>query len=534
MKKKEPNFIFETSWEVCNKVGGIYAVLSTRARSMQRIYGDNLLFIGPDIWKGNYPDDFVVEEVDSGFKQYLLSDFGLKVAMGRWAVPGNPRVALVDFSPCFIAKNDIYARMWNSFKVDSLHAYGDYDEASMFGYASGVLIHAFYLYYSLGKQSVVAHFNEWMTAFGLFYLRDNVPSIASVFTTHATTVGRSIAGNNKPLYDYMKGYFGNQMARELNVESKHSVERQAALWADCFTTVSDITNVECTQLLEKSADVVTPNGFENDFVPAPLLLESKRSSSHTLLLDVASRVLGYQVSNDAVVCATSGRYEFKNKGLDVSIAALSRVRTLNLNRDLIAFIFVPAWHKGVANFGADQSFVTHSLVEPYNDRILRELSYYGFSNSSNERVKVIFVPAYLMGSDGVFNLSYYDVLMGVDFSLFPSYYEPWGYTPLESVAFGVPTITSDLAGFGIWCGKGDISDGVAVVHRNDHNFDEAVENVISQIIRFFDINSLDELNRMRKNAQNIARNAEWNNFFKYYVKAYNIAISNCARRNKEF
>lgn len=193
--------------------------------------------------------------------------------------------------------------MWDNYKVDSLHAYGDYDEAAMFGYAAGIVMKAYIDFTDMDPKGVAAHFNEWMTAFGLFYINTRAPQVATLFTTHATTVGRSIAGNGKPLYDYMPGYFGDQMAEELNVQSKHSVEKQAAHTADCFTTVSEITDDECAQLLERRADVVTPNGFEPDFVPKGKNLTETAAASREKLIEVAERVIGYPLQPNVTICA---------------------------------------------------------------------------------------------------------------------------------------------------------------------------------------------------------------------------------------
>ncbi len=534
MRYIEPEFIFETSWEVCNKVGGIYAVLSTRARSMSELYGDNVLFVGPMLSQDTLPVDFKEEAWDKKFVKFVMSRFGLKVRIGRWQVPGTPKVALVDFAPLYERKNDFYGEYWNEFGVDSLHAYGDYDESSMFGCAAGMVMHAYYEHFKLG-DNVIAHFNEWMTGFGLFYMRRNVPAVATLFTTHATTVGRSIAGNGKPLYDYMPGYFGDQMAAELNVESKHSVEKKAAHFADCFTTVSDITDVECRQLLEKPADVVTPNGFEFDFVPAAgKALTSLHDKSRKQLIEVAEKVLGYSLPADCVLCATSGRYEYKNKGIDVFVGAMNRLRSIDLNRTVVAFALVPAWQMGACTeWNDDNRFTTHVLGDFAGDPLLRQLRECGFSNSEADRVKVIFVPAYLVGDDGIFNRPYFDVLAGFDFTLFPSYYEPWGYTPMESVAFSVPTITSDKAGFGLWAngGEGHIESGVAVVHRTDSNYHEACAAVADEC-RSFIVLSDDQakVKAIGAAARKIARSAQWKNFFKHYQRAYHVALANLAKR----
>ena len=254
----------------------------------------------------------------------------LKIRTGRWTIPGNPIAILVDFNKYYKDKNTIYTQLWEDFKVDSLHAYGDYDEASMFSYAAAKVVESFYNKY-LGKEDkVIYHGNEWMTGLGLLYIKKHLPQIATIFTTHATSIGRSIAGNNKPLYDYLFAYNGDQMAEELNV--------------DCFTTVSEITGKECEELLGKPADVILPNGFEDDFIPKGAFFTKKRAAARKKALQVANALLGTQLDDDTLIVSTSGRYEFRNKGVDVYIEALNRLlRDNGMKKTVLAFIEVPGW-----------------------------------------------------------------------------------------------------------------------------------------------------------------------------------------------
>ena len=265
-----PDYIFESSWEVCNKVGGIYTVLSTRANTLQEKFRDRIFFIGPDVWQGKENPLFIESDnLCAAWKEHALEKDELSVRVGRWNIPGEPIVILVDFQPFFEKKDDIYTEMWNRFQVDSLHAYGDYDEASMFSYAAGKVVESFYRYNLTETDKVVYQAHEWMTGMGALYIQEAVPEIGTIFTTHATSIGRSIAGNNKPLYDYLFAYNGDQMAQELNMQSKHSIEKQTAHYVDCFTTVSEITNNECKELLDKPADVVLMKSRLSD-VPAAI------------------------------------------------------------------------------------------------------------------------------------------------------------------------------------------------------------------------------------------------------------------------
>ena len=302
----KPDFIFESSWEVCNKVGGIYTVLSSRAKTLQDEMKDHIIFIGPDFWKENESPYFKEEKLLFAEWQCAAKEQGLKVRVGRWTVPGEPIAVLVDFNPFFEQKNEIYGWLWENYQVDSLHAYGDYDEASMFSYAAALVVESIYKEFKLQDSRVIYHANEWMCGLGALYINNKLPQIGTVFTTHATSIGRSIAGNQKPLYDYLFAYNGDQMAGELNMQSKHSIEKQTALYVDCFTTVSDITANECKELLDKPVDVVLPNGFDNSFVPKGAAFTRKRKAARKRLLEVANALLGEQLGDDTLIVSTSG------------------------------------------------------------------------------------------------------------------------------------------------------------------------------------------------------------------------------------
>lgn len=545
------DLLFETSWEVCNKVGGIYAVLSTKAKTLQQQHKDKVIFIGPDIWTKDNESPFFIES------KSLLSDWKVKarfpermtVRVGRWNIPGKPIAILVDFKSLFQYKNELYGKMWEHYKVDSLHAYGDYDEACAFAYGSALVIQSLVNFKRYSGKKVIAHFDEWTTAMGLLYVKTYLPQVATVFTTHATSIGRSICGNGKPLYDYMRGYNGDQMAGELNMESKHSLEKAAAQNADAFTTVSNVTARECEQLLERKP-IVTPNGFELNFVPKGAKYNESRAIAREKLLKVASALTGEKYDDDTFLLATSGRCEFRNKGLDVGIDALNVVRyelnkTQTSHRKILAFITVPGWtdapradlveaiDKGESNTPLFDPIITHSIHNFDSDNIYGKLNYLGLRNENHDKVKVIYVPSYLNGNDGVFNMSYYDLLIGFDLTIFPSYYEPWGYTPLESVAFAVPTITTDLAGFGQWVaesqGMESKKSGVEVIHRTDSNYSNTVMTVAQSIMNVFALKPA-EWHKMSRTAQKTAKLALWSNFIKYYDIAYSQALEAANKR----
>ena len=544
-----PDYIFESSWEVCNKVGGIYTVLSSRAKTLQDRMKDQILFIGPDVWKEKESPYFKEDKSLFANWQWEAKESGLLIKVGRWTVPGEPIAILVDFNPYFEKKNEIYGWLWENYQVDSLHAYGDYDEASMFSYAAALVVESFYKHFLNEKQKVIYHANEWMCGLGALYINNKMPQIGTIFTTHATSIGRSIAGNQKPLYDYLFAYNGDQMADELNMQSKHSIEKQTAFHVDCFTTVSDITARECVELLGKPVDVVLPNGFDNSFVPKGPAFTKKRKAARRRLLDVANALLGESLDDDTLIISTSGRYEFRNKGIDVFVEAMNRLlRDKELHKPVLAFIEVPGWvgepRKDLQDrLKSPQSAYTESLEVPQithwlhnmsHDNVLGMMKYYDMHNRKDERVKVIFLPCYLDGNDGIVNMTYYDVVLGNDLCIYPSYYEPWGYTPLEAVAFKVPCITTDLAGFGLWANSvfghnGKLEDGVKVIHRTDYNYSE-VADAIKDAVADFSNMSKKQIDDCRKHAEALSNKALWSEFIKYYDEAYNIALHRAEAR----
>ena len=542
-----PDVVFETSWEVCNKVGGIYTVLSTRAKTLQQKFQDNLIFIGPDLCQdGNNPLFIEDKKLHKDWSK-SLQNIGIPVRIGRWDIPGQPLTVLVNFQSLFAQKDEIYGRAWELFQVDSLHAYGDYDEASMFSYAAGKVAEVIVQQSFVGKK-VIYQAHEWMSGLGMLFLQYNCPEVRTIFTTHATSIGRSIAGNNKLLYAYFNGYNGDQMARELSMEAKHSIEKQSAHRTHCFTTVSDFTDKECAQLLDKPADVVLPNGFELDFVPKRTAFTSKRRQARQRIFQVAKALTGQTFDNDTLIISTSGRNDFRCKGFDVYMEAMKQLneQLRGTNQQVLSLIEVPCWLLGprtdvqerlqlkgkkaeAINTPLHTPIISHDLYNLNEDRIVNLIKSMGFEDCTNNNVKVILVSCYLDGNDGIFDLHYYDLLTANDLTIYPSYYEPWGYTPLESVAFKTPCITTDLSGFGQWVDSvlgrtGTLTDGVSVLHRDDNNYFECAAEICQVIQQFMNAPKADR-DKMRRNAAKFANKAQWENFVAYYYKAYEFALN---------
>ncbi len=545
----EIDLLFETSWEVCNKIGGIYTVLSSKAKTLKEQLKDRLIFIGPDVWSDENPSPYFTESktLMRLWAQNARLPEGIDVRVGRWDIPGKPVAILVKFDGMYANKDAAYSRMWELYHVDSLHAYGDYDEGCAFARAAAEVIKSIITFNKSEHSHTIAHFDEWTTAMGLLTLKADMPEVATVFTTHATSIGRSICGNGKPLYDQLKNYNGDQMAEELNMQSKHSLEKAAAWNADCFTTVSDVTADESEQLLGRRP-VVTPNGFELNFVPARTRYNAARKSARACILEVAHALTGIDYNDNTFIVASSGRCEFRNKGLDVFLDSMKALADRSLNRRVLALVLVPAWCGGPRADLRNQidsrlhsrlsdPVITHRLNNYSDDPVNRRIHEIGFTNDSASKVDVIYVPCYLDGNDGIFDLTYYQLLPGLDATVFASYYEPWGYTPLESVAFGVPTVTTTLAGFGRWIEEIEIkptftSCGVEVVERTDGNYHKVV-TAITDSIEVLASAAPEAIADIRRNAAEIAAKAQWTDFISYYYTAYCDALACADIRNKK-
>jgi len=540
-KKKEllqPDYLFEVSWEVCNKVGGIYTVVATKALHLQSQLGRRHIFIGPDVWmhRSGNPDFIEDPMLYRSWKAQARAE-GLTFRVGQWNIPGKPLAILVDYKQHLPQADTILGALWKDFGVDSLSGNWDYKESAVFGVIAGRVIESFWNYNLKGGEKVVAQFHEWQTGAGILQLKRSGIPVATAFTTHATMMGRCLAGNNLPLYNDITQYNGDEMARRFNVTAIYSLEKKSAENADVFTTVSDITAKECAQFL-RPVDVVTPNGFDNSFTPATAAEYKKRHDlARERLVQVATAMSAEEVPADALFLCIGGRYEYRNKGIDVFLDALDKVnRGESVGRSIQAFILIPSGHQGPDKALVDkldghgdvnyQTQVSHVLQNAGYDSIMNRLREHGLTNALGDKVKVYFIPSYLNGDDGIFNLPYYTMLCGMDLALFPSYYEPWGYTPLESLAFRIPTLTTTLAGFGLWVKThyNKPHPGITVLDRDDNNYDEVVEGVAGRIR---ELAGIDKVARQlyRENAREVSQIALWSRQIQYYEQAYSLALA---------
>ena len=530
-------FISEVSWEVANKVGGIYTVLSSRAGEMMLRHGaEQVLFVGPRLRPMEEMVDFRAETFCITLPSHIsLLGVELPITQGYWLTPGGEaQTILVDYTPLASVRDQLYYLMWQHYGIQSDLGYGDYDDSCLFAVAAAATLLAVTPQLASPGSQPIAIYNEWITGMGLLYHRLQQPNLRSLFITHATTVGRSICSNGKDLYRYFAGYHGDQMASELHVEAKHALEKAAAHTATVFATVSEVTALECTQLLERTP-VVLPNGFH------ALATSRFKTKARQRLIDVASQLYGKTFDpKGTTLVATSGRYEYRNKGIDLIVNSLESLlqQQAKLSSDLILYFFIPAW---VAEPRADLAYLlsdpnpessTTPLEYPYLTHWLHNLREDTLANrlgkllqrgATEQRIYPIFVPTYLDGHDGILDLPYYDLLSALDLTLFPSYYEPWGYTPLESIAYGVPTVTTDLSGFGQaileFYGESatdSLQHGVQVIPRRDHD-DAFVTQALATILEQA---TAGLPKTCYKQARKTASQALWTHYYDYYIEAY--------------
>ena len=593
--EKKADVLFEVSWEVCNKVGGIYTVVKSKSARMVEHYGSDYFMVGPYFatkalaeFQEEVPNEFCKAPFEELKKSGIICHFG------KWLSEGSPSAILIDFVNFKHKTNDIKRELWDWCRIDSLRAPQDYDEPIVWAYAAGMLIEKLSACYK--DKKVAAHFHEWLSGIGLIYLKKKKVKIASVFTTHATVLGRTLASANVDLYNVWNKINPDEEVYKYNVEAKHLVEKNSAALADVFTTVSEITGMEAEYLLKKKPDALLPNGL--DIIKFPTFEEVV--IKHRLQRDRIREFMLYYFFpyytfdlKETLVYFIAGRYEFHDKGIDIYIKALGKLndklKQLKSKKTIVAFIWVPANIRNIRpellenktlyqdikdaleetiddvekniiySFVSDKKiqkeslfdddfltemkikvakFVkkgkpplsTHDLYDE-NDIILKTIASSGLGNGEQDPVKIIYYPIYLSGADGLLNLNYYESMQGSHLGIFPSYYEPWGYTPLEAGALGVSSVTTDLAGFGRYfcteCVQSD-TPGIFVLKRLRKTDDDVISQLIDVMFNFANSPKEDRIaNKLQ--ARKVASMADWKIFVNNYIEAHNLAVDKAYR-----
>ncbi len=594
MVEPKARVVCEVSWEVCNKVGGIYTVVASKAAEMVRRYGDRYFLIGPYFpakLMGTFEESVPPEECKECFEN--LKREGIEVHIGTWLVKGNPKVLLIDFANYTKNKNEIKKRLWEAYGIDSLNTeFFDFDEPVIWGWAAGRVIEEMQ---HVWKAGIVAHFHEWLAGAGLLYLKMNRIPVGTVFTTHATTIGRALSSADINIYQMLDRINADEEARKRGAGcwAKHLLEKACANNANIFTTVSEITGIEAEACLGRKPDVLLFNGLDMDKFPtfeqASLRHRIFRSRIKEFLLYYYFPYQRFDLEN-TLLYFIAGRYEFRDKGIDIYIRALAelneRLKKQKDSKTIVAFIFVPgnirAIHpqllenktlymdirdsvedikeelktkvlyllvsqSPITNESLlDPEFVqdlkpklkrflsrkgyppisTHELYDEERDAIMRALWDSGLDNSPDDKVKVVFYPIYLSGADGLLDTSYYETMQGCHLGVFPSYYEPWGYTPLEAAALGISSVTTDLAGFGRYlsaeCKQGKYP-GIFVLKRFGRTDNEIIKD-LADMMELYSKFTTHERVENKIMAQRVAATADWKFFADRYVEAHNRAL----------
>lgn len=591
--KPKADFVFEVSWEVCNKIGGIYRVIESKAKRMVDYYGENYYLVGPyfpEKAKGEF-QEFPLKELLPIFSK--LEKEGIVCYGGKWLVGGEPKVILIDFQKLWPAKNEIKKAFWENFGIDSLRAGFDFEEPLLWGVAVGRLLEEFRNIFK--NEKIVLHFHEWLSASSLLYLKKRRVKIKSVFTTHSTVLGRSLAANQIPFYSFLEKILPEREIYHYYIEAKSQLEKKAAQECDLFTTVSEITSLEASYFLERKADLILQNGLDFEKIPPFDELALKQKIQRARIREFASFYFLPYYSLDlqnTLFYFTASRYEFHNKGIDILIQALGllnkRLKEKKNKKNIIVFFWIPAQSKEkdpeiVENkeryqdikdfleefsqsirenilhcvigegpfskekiFSKSKSFLrelqkkklsfkrekaspplcTHKLFSQ-QDPILLAFKKEGLENKKEDKVKVIFYPAYLTGADGLLNLNFQEAVEGSDLGIFPSFYESWGYTVLETASLGVCAVTTDLAGIGRFFKKkisrAEKYPGIFILERFKKEEKEIVEN-LAQILEDFYLLSKNERVENKISARKKAQLCDWKLLVKKYIQAHNLAL----------
>lgn len=580
----EPENFIEVSFEVANKVGGIYQVLNSKSGKMKEYYGDSYITVGR-YDEEEVRDDFnpskCIEEVEA-LKDKDLE--GIDVYCGVWMIPSQPACVLVDPSGMEKSADEIKEEMYEEHGVDSLEAGEEFDEPVKWSYAVGKVVSA--LEEELEGDTVV-QLHEWLS--GPAMMNFDSPS---VFTTHATALGRALSNSDFDLQKAVEeGNIDDSLAEKYGVKAKHHVEKMATHQASVFTTVSKTTAEEAEAVLDREPDQVLPNGFNVEDFPSLEELsyqhKEKKNKMKEFLRAYFEPYYDINLENDPRILFISGRYEFHNKGLDIFIDALGELNQRE-GEDFFVFIFVPSAVEGakpevlenmslyqeLKNYVEDinpeirgsllnsltsgqdpveeleevineTSSTVESLQRKFHskgekpptsafdlsypqDEILDRLYQNGLENSEQDRVKVIFYPTYLSRGDKLLSMDYNDAIVASSAGIFPSYYEPWGYTPVETAANGALSVTTDMAGFGKFLVENtDSSDrkGIRVLERRNVDDDKAAGNLadmIEDIVSY----SKTEITERKHNARKLAQLTSWDRLGENYLQAHKIALEN--------
>ncbi|MGK0638149.1 glycosyltransferase [Schleiferia thermophila] len=592
MKKiNNKTILFEVSWEVGNQLGGIYTVIRSKLPSITKVFGENYCLLGPLI---NDSISAEFEEIDDSLDFFSktvkgLRDLGFEVRYGRWLVSGRPKIILIN--PIAVYNRlDVFKRhLFQDFAIEPRDNDDLYDQVIMW---SDTLRSFFRIVNQFkGTHTVIAHFHEWMASIPILDIKKEGLKIKTVFTTHATMLGRYLAMNDPEFYQKLPYYNAEEHARRFGITSMYQIEKLSAQNSDTFTTVSELTANECLYLLGKKPDVITPNGLNLARFSAnheiQVRHENYKKKIQTFAISHFFPSYTFDLSK-TLFFFTSGRYEYKNKGFDVTIEALKNLNKLmieaNIDQTIITFFITKSqtwnilpdvleqkakldeikntcsaieqqiaeklfykaasthdhnlpdlnelvdeywklrYRRTIINWKSNKwpIIVTHNLVNDVDDQILNGLRFHQLFNSPFDKVKVVYHPDFIVSTNPLFSMDYGQFVRGCHLGIFPSYYEPWGYTPLECIARGVPAVTSDLSGFGRYVMNMEedfYNSGIYVLKRLEKTHQQLVSDLTKFLFQFVKISQRQRM-IMRNKLEDFSENFDWNNLIQFYIDAY--------------
>jgi len=605
-KKKELSpknkYLTEVAWEVCNQVGGIYTVIRTKAASIVEKYGENYCSIGPYVHRDVRAEFDSTDDLTGPFGQAVVKmrEMGLTVQYGTWLVAGRPKVVLLDPNDAMDNLEEIKYFLWENHYIGIPEQDELIDGVVAFGHLVKVYIKLLAKEIA-SRDQLVGQFHEWMGGSCIPDLKKDKVRMKIIFTTHATILGRYLAMNNPTFYSHLPFFEWESEAKRFGIETLARFERAAAQQCDIFTTVSDVTARECEYLLGRKPDIVLPNGINIKKFD----VQHEVQNVHQEYKDeIHQFVMGHFFQNysfnldKTLYFFTSGRYEYVNKGFDLTLQALDilndRMKKAKSEMTVVVFFVT---NKEVHSINADtlqsrgvmeeirqtcdviikqvrdqlfytmtastqyllpdlnkmvddywklrlrrtvQSWktenlppaVTHELVNAENDDILNFLKQSGLKNREEDRVKVVYHPQFISPTNPLFGIEYSQFVRGCHLGIFPSYYEPWGYTPMECIASGVPAITSDLSGFGDFVLRtipNHENSGVYVVRRSKQTDEVSADQLADFFLSYIQSSRRSRIT-MRNEVEQCAENFDWKYLISHYLKAYSMAVEKVAKR----
>jgi glycogen(starch) synthase len=587
-----PPLLFECAWEVCWQLGGIYTVLRSKSAAMQRRWDDRYCLIGP-YNPATAAIEFEERPTEGFIRQTLdrLRDAGMPCHYGNWLVAGRPRVILLDYRARYQHLDADKYLMWKDHGISLPAGDGEINEVVAFGFAVTEFFRNLCDVLK-GSRAILAHFHEWMGGVAVPRIAHLRYPVTTVFTTHATLLGRYLANDNPAFYDHLGMLNPDAEAVKFNIHPRFAIERAAAHASTVFTTVSEVTAIEAEKLLGRKPDGVLPNGLNIHRFSA---IHEFQNLHRQYKERINEFVMGhffpsYTFDLDRTLYFfTSGRYEYRNKGYDLYIEALyrlnQRLKQIPDRPTIVAFIVTRAPVRNI-NVGVLQSqsmfedlksitgeiehemgkvllsaaatgrmpsyqelltqdasvrlkraihawrsiyqptIVTHDLVDDSTDAVIRHLRHRHLFNAVDDPVKVIFHPEFMSATSPLLSLDYEQFVRGCHMGIFPSYYEPWGYTPMESIALGVPAVTSDVSGFGAYVQRhlpDNEQQGILVLKRHGRSFDACADDLADYLFNFSQYSRRQRI-ELRNRVERLGEMFDWSTLVQHYHDAHQLAL----------